>query len=389
MLTNFISAAQIHDGKKWLAPGFVLEVAHDGTIVNVHPAETIPAEKIKVYEGILCPGFVNVHCHMELSHMKGVIEEGNGLVSFLQSVMLGRNKFTEDDKKLAITTALQEMKENGIVAVGDIANGTDTLEYRTVADFDIHTFVEALGFSEENLEQRFVWPANVHKQFNEQQPKRNGQLLRQSIVPHAPYSISEGMFKMIDTFEEGSILSIHNEETAAENEFYKSKSGQMFELYETLKIDASFFNASGKTSLQTYLPFLSASHPLILVHNTFMNAEDLHVLKQSGRTVSLCLCPNANWYIERKMPPVRLFMKSGLDICLGTDSYASNYQLNIWSEIQRLQEHFPEIELEELLCWATFNGAKALKMDHKSGSLEKGKQPGVVHILNNKAARIF
>lgn len=377
---KYYSATQIHNGKQWLPEGSIVEMQDDGTVHRILKEEEVSSAIVNHYDGILCPGFVNAHCHMELSHMKGAIEEGNSLVPFLQSVMLGRNKFSEDDKKTAIVAALTEMKENGIVAVGDIANATDTLEYRPMADFHIHTFVEAIGFSEENLEQRFAWPTNVFHQFKEQKVSKEGQILKQSIVPHAPYSVSEGMFKMIDAFEDESILSIHNEETAAENEFYESKTGQMFELYETLKINASFFKASGKTSLQTYLPLLSSKHPLILVHNTFMNKEDLAVLKESNRDVTLCLCPNANWYIERRMPPIKLFMQSGLPICLGTDSYASNHQLNIWSEIQCLQQHFPELDLEQMLVWATYNGAKALQMESVIGTLEVNKKPGLVFI---------
>lgn len=383
---KYYSATQIHNGKHFLPQGSIIAVSEDGTIEAILNTDEVSPEEITHLEGILCPGFINAHCHIELSHMRGAVEEGTGLVPFLQSVVTGRNKFTEEAKQAAIQSALKEMSDNGIVAVGDIANGTDTLAYRTTAAFHIHTFVEALGFSEENIAQRFAWPENVYNQFNAQKPEKEWQFLRQSIVPHAPYSVSESMFKAIGTFDEKSLLSIHNEETGAENEFYGSKSGQMFRLYETLNIDTSFFEPSGKTSLQTYLPWLAASHPLILVHNTFMDESDIDTLKHSNREVYICLCPNANWYIERKMPPVALFLESGLPICLGTDSYASNHQLNIWSELQCLQQHFPEIGLEILLTWATYNGAKALQMEHKIGSIEQGKQPGLA--LINKSNRI-
>jgi aminodeoxyfutalosine deaminase len=386
---KYYSATKIHNGNHWLPQGSIIAITSDGCIQQILQHNDVDTEKVIHYDGILCPGFVNAHCHIELSHMKGAIAEGDTLVPFLQSVMLGRNQFSEEDKKTAILAALQEMKTNGIVAVGDIANATDTLEYRPAAGFHIHTFVEAIGFTEENTTQRFEWPTQVFNRFKEQQPEREGQILKQSIVPHAPYSVSESMFKLINDFEGDSILSIHNEETAAENEFYKNKTGQMFDLYETLKIDVSFFNASGKTSLQTYLPFLSLSHPLILVHNTFMNPEDLALLKENNRMVTLCLCPNANWYIERKMPPVKLFMESGLPICLGTDSYASNHQLSIWSEIQTIQKHFPEISLEQLLVWATSNGAKALGMEHLVGTLETGKKPGLLHINPDGAISVL
>lgn len=375
---RYFSAERIHDGIHWLPSGSVIETGKAGIIVALHAPGTIPPEQVQHFEGLLCPGFVNAHCHLELSHMKGAVAEGNKLVPFLQSVMTGRNSFSAAEKAQALQQAIAETVRNGIVAVGDIANGTDTLSYRPGAGFHIHTFVESIGFTETKAAERFAYAGQVYRQFAEQQSKDKE--LRQSVVPHAPYSVSGALFSLINRCDPGGLLSIHNEETEAENELYRTKQGDMFDLYHTLNIDASFFEASGKTSLQTYLPQLPDRNPVILVHNTFMNEEDLTFLKNSGKDVYLCLCPNANWYIERRLPPVTLFMESGLPVCLGTDSLASNHELNIWAEIQTLQKHFPQINLETLLCWATSNGARALQMEDRLGSIEPGKQPGIVHI---------
>jgi cytosine/adenosine deaminase-related metal-dependent hydrolase len=385
---KYLSADKIHDGRHWLPNGSIIELTEEGIIQSILPPGKPVPEQVTHYTGILCPGFINAHCHLELSHMKGAVAEGNRLVPFLQSVMLGRNNFSEEEKRTALKNAIQETLENGIVAVGDIANGPDTLTFREDAGFHIHTFVESIGFTETKLEDRFAWPVNVFTQFSGQQS--NSHILRQSIVPHAPYSVSKGMFGLINNFDLESLLSIHNEETQAENDFYQNKTGEMFDLYQTLNIDTTFFQPSGKTSLQTYLPLLSPQHPVILVHNTFICEEDIVLLQQADRKIFLCLCPNANWHIERRMPPVTLFINSGLPICLGTDSLASNQQLSIWSEVQTLQKHFPEIDLETLLCWATFNGACALHMEHIIGSLEAGKKPGIVHITpDQEVYRIF
>lgn len=375
----YYSADRIHDGQRWLDTGTVIETDDTGTILAIHaPGHTPASAPMQHFGGWLCPGFVNAHCHLELSHMKGAIEEGNRLVPFLQSVMTKRNGFSEADKAIAMEQAIAETRRNGIVAVGDIANGTDTLPFRPEAGFHIHTFVESIGFTEEQAESRFAWPLRVYDQFAAQ--TSGTKELRQSIVPHAPYSVSGSLFRLINDFAPGTLLSIHNEETEAENELYRTKQGDMFELFRTLNIDASFFQPSGKSSLQTYLPQLPDRNPVILVHNTFMDEEDLAFLKASGREVYLCLCPNANWYIERRMPPALLFSNSGLTVCLGTDSLASNHGLSIWSEIQTLQQHFPDLDHETLLRWGTYNGAKALQLDHLVGSFAPGRQPGIIHI---------
>ena len=95
-----------------------------------------------------------------------------------------------------------------------------------------------------------------------------------------------------------------------------------------------------------------------------------------------CLCPNANQYIEQTMPPIELLRTGAANIIVGTDSYASNWSLNILDELKTIQQHHPQIPLEEMLGWATINGARALQMEKHLGSFETGKKPGIVLIEN-------
>jgi len=319
--------------------------------------------------------------------MHGVIGEGEGLVTFLQQVMLQRNNFSSEEKNAALQQALGRMKAAGTVAVGDIANTADTLEPRLAAAMHFHTFIESIGFTDDHAADRFLWPQKIYEQFAGQ-PSAD-YLLRQSIVPHAPYSVSPALFGLIDQHKSKSLVSIHNEETLAENEYYREKSGRMKELYDALHIDDAFFTPSGKTSLQTCMPYLSKDHPLILVHNTYMEEQDTDWLQGENREYYLCLCPNANWYIERRMPPIPLFLKKDMNICLGTDSLASNHQLSILAEIQTIKSHFPGIDIETLLRWGTLNGAKALQMEHIIGSLEAGKRPGIILIDEEEQIKVL
>ena len=126
---------------------------------------------------------------------------------------------------------------------------------------------------------------------------------------------------------------------------------------------------------------------IIAVHNTFISKEDLTFTKSyiENRTsnIAFCLCPNANLYIENNLPPIDLLVKNNCTIVLGTDSLASNHQLNMLEEIKTIQQYYPKIELQTLLQWATSNGAAALQMKEKLGSFEKGKKPGLVLIEEN------
>jgi cytosine/adenosine deaminase-related metal-dependent hydrolase len=202
-------------------------------------------------------------------------------------------------------------------------------------------------------------------------------------VPHAPYSVSQQLFSLIDKFDENSLLSVHNQESKAEDEFYLTKNGAVRELLKAVGIDDSFFTPSGKSSLQTYLQWISGNHPMILVHNTFTTTTDIEVAQTLLKNVYWCLCPNANLYIENTLPDIAMLAKHGNTICIGTDSLASNHQLSILAELQTIKDHYPNLDWETLLRWGTFNGSLALKMDDIAGSIEPGKQPGILHLDHN------
>ena len=157
-----------------------------------------------------------------------------------------------------------------------------------------------------------------------------------------------------------------------------------------MKMDTSFFKPSGKSSLQTYFQKLEKAAQVILVHNTFTKQADINFIKQSrdAETVWFCLCANANLYIENALPPLDLFCKNACNMVIGTDSLASNHSLSLLDEMKTIQQHFPTVGLEEMLRWATQNGAKALQMDDALGNLQPGKKPGLVLIENLENGRL-
>ncbi len=340
---------------------------------------------VEKLHGILCPGFINAHCHLELSHMKAHIPKHTGLVDFVLKVVTERH-YAEHDILEAIEEAEDEMLQNGIVAVGDICNNTLTIPQKNKGRLAYHNFIEASGFIPEFAKERFDKSLEILEEYratnNEQQITSNKK--RETIVPHAPYSVSPEIFSMIDNLPNNDLLTIHNQETAAENEFFKKGTGDFLRLYQQMGIDISFFKPSEKTSLQSWLPYFTKQQSLILVHNVTTSAEDVEFIKRATNNQKqetfLCLCPNANIYISNTLPDVNMLMQHTDKIVLGTDSLASNNQLSILAEIKTLQQNFKEINLATLLKWATSNGAKALQMDDKLGNFEKEKQPGVILI---------
>jgi aminodeoxyfutalosine deaminase len=346
----------------------VLITTDDGTVRDVVPAAAAGGDVVYM-PGLLCPGFVNSHCHLELSHMRGVIPQGTGLVDFLGEVIRRRGQSTEGIK-VAIAAAEQEMLDGGIVAVGDICNTADTLERKLAGRLHYHNFIETIGFVGQGAAARFEQSKAVYDRFGG----------RHSLVPHAPYSVSAELFRLIAGLSGNSLLTIHNQETDAENDFLLFGKGDFLRLYAMLGVDVSFFHGTGKRSLESCLSYFSAGQTMILVHNVATTAGDLDRMA-GGPDLYFCLCPNANLYISGKLPDVELLLARGCRMVVGTDSLASNHRLSVLDELKTLQQAFPKLDTVELLGWATLNGARALRMQELLGSFSPGKRPGVV-LLN-------
>lgn len=357
--------------------GHVLIINNDGTIENIVP-EAEAGQGIQACDGIISPGFVNSHCHLELSHMKGIVPEHTGLIEFLLDIISKRNH-GEDNILQAIENAENEMLQNGIVAVGDISNTTNTIAQKAKNNLLYYNFIEALGWNPDQAQQSFQRIALVYNDF-----KTKLKTQQTSIVPHAPYTVSNALWQLLQQGFVGNTISIHNQETPAENELFVHGTGGFLKLYNALSLDNTHFQPTGKTSLQSYIPSLSAAKNVILVHNSTTTQDDMlfaHAnINQPEHQLYYCLCPNANLYIENTLPPVDHLIKNNCKIIIGTDSLASNHELNILSEIRTLHENFTEVPLQTLLQWATINGAEALQLQDTIGSFDTGKKPGVINI---------
>lgn len=376
-----LKADKIFDGFRFIN-NHVLIITQDGIIEDIVPQESA-GDDFEVFEGILSPGFVNCHCHLELSHMKGLILAKTGLVNFVFKVVTERHH-SDEEILSAIDKAENEMLQNGIVAVGDICNNSLTISQKKKERLNYYNFIEASGWLPAVSQTRFERAKKLLDEFSVLDSKC-------SIVPHAPYSVAENLWKEIQPYFENKVVSIHNQETAFEDEFFLKGSGDFLRMYEIMKIDNSHHEATNKSSLQSYFGKLIGAGNAILVHNSFTKQDDIDYVKLQASNFKLqtffCLCINANKYIEDALPPIELLRKNDCAIVLGTDSLASNWSLNILDEIKTIRKNFPSISLEEILGWATINGAKALQMEAKLGSFEKGKKPGVVLIDENLSSK--
>ncbi len=361
-------------------PEGVVIIDEDGTILKLDHRQQHDPATLERYAGVIVPGFINTHCHLELSHMKGRVDTGTGLLAFLQSVVKFRD-FPMEVILDAIARADHEMYREGIVAVGDISNKLDTAATKARSPIRYYTFVEMFDFLQD------AWAEKTFAQYHEvYQGQAHGNGNRKSAVPHAPYTVSPKLFKLINQLNptDEQTISIHNQETAHEDEFFISKSGGFLEFYRSFDIPVQHFQPSGRTSIHYALEHLDPSHRTLFVHNTMTTADDIRTAQAWSDKVYWATCANANLYIENRLPNYQYFLDTGARLTIGTDSLTSNWQLSVIEEMKTISRYQSYIPFPTLLRWATLNGAQALGFADELGSLEPGKKPGL-NLLNLEA----
>ena len=297
-------ADHLFTGTEILDHDHVLITDEKGIVQDI--IHTIDAgEDIQTFKGLLSPGFINCHCHLELSHMKGLIPERTGLVDFVFNVVTQRH-FPEEEILDAIARAEDEMIANGIVAVGDICNNTLTIPQKSKQRLAYYNFIEVSGWLPQIAELRFAKSKEYYDAFSRLSTPDS----RLSLAPHAPYSVSNELWELIAPYFKNKTTTIHNQETDFEDALFINGSGDFIRMYEMMKIDNGFFKPTGKSSLRSYLQKFKAAANVLLVHDTFIKEGDLqyiNFLSEQDRQQFFCsarnLRPSAR---ESKLPPCRL-----------------------------------------------------------------------------------
>jgi len=365
---RWLTADIVFDGYQF-HEDYYIQVDEVGRILQINKKK--PKQSVDKYQGLLMPGMVNAHCHLELSHTKGSIDEKIGLSSFLQEVS---ERLPQDNNIDYLTAAMKkadaEMLANGIVAVGDICNTLTSIQTKLASNIRYHNFVECISVRATDVKNRFLKYTQVYDSFLEN--------FDASLGLHTPYTCHENLYKLVN--QHSDFITIHNQESQAENLLFNRELGSFDKFYEHFGLDKNEIVQShtASSSFENSQRLLGTDKKKLFVHNTFTTAGDL---KFADKNTWFCFCPKANVYIEDQLPDITLFHDFQDQIVLGTDSLASNDSLNILSEVKTIQDNFPSISLSKILQWATSNGAKLFGQERELGSLDS-LFPSLVHVPN-------
>lgn len=356
--------------------GFVEYDDADGTILRV--GECAGGETVK--DGVLTPGFVNAHCHIELSHLHRKFLKGTGMAGFIDQINALRDWAGREKKAELVKVWMDKMWKDGVSAMADISNDDSSFEVKSTHDMYTRTFLEVFG-SEPQMCGEVMAEVSALKEVAD----RVG--IDAAPTPHSCYTMSPQLLSSAAAagLAEG-FLSYHSQESQEEEDLIRTGTGAMYE--NRKRSGMSTPPVTGGSSLRYFIDRLEVAHPapyrehILLVHNVCLSQEDIDYARQVMENVYWAVCPLSNIFIHEALPPIPLMRRNGLDITLGTDSLSSNDDLDMVKEMSCLHANFPEVPMEEILVWASLNGARFLSKDDVLGSLEPGKKPGLVRICN-------
>ena len=356
--------------------GFVEYDPADGRIVRVGGCE--PGEEVA--QGAIVPGFVNSHCHIELSHLHKKFRKGTGMAGFIDQINALRDWAGADVKARLTREWMDKMWNDGVSAMADISNDDSSFNVKASHRLYTRTFLEVFGSEPEMCD-------GVMEEVRSLKDVADKAGIDAAPTPHSCYTMSPQLLSASAAAGlESGYLSYHSQESQEEEDLLISGTGAMYE--NRKRSGMSTPPVTGESSLKYFIDRLADAKPapydehILLVHNVCLSQSDVDAAKKVMKNVYWAICPLSNIFIHNALPPVDLMRRNGLAITVGTDSLSSNDDLDMVKELVCLHTNFPEVPMSELRVWACLNGARFLSRDSILGSLAPGKVPGIVFVYD-------
>lgn len=352
--------------------GYVLKM---GAARELNPPALSVAE---YFPGAIVPGFVNTHSHIELSHLKGAFSKGSGMSGFINQINSLRDSVDKSGRINAIETEMRGLYRQGVSAMADISNCNESFECKSHSPIYTRTFLEVFGTDPKEADMIVEGALELCREAEEMD-------LDAAPTPHSCYTMSPELLRAASVAGiKSGYLSYHSQESRQEEDLIRYGTGELAENYKGRGLPTP--PVTGTSALVYFIDNLKKvmrapirGH-VLLVHNVAIDEESIDYALEWLKSPYFAVCPLSNIFIHNQLPPLELMRRKGLKITVGTDSLSSNDLLSMVAEMKCIQDHFPEIPFDEILKWATRNGAEFLGKEELLGSFEAGKKPGIVNI---------
>lgn len=350
--------------------------------VEATPSRPVDEERRK---SALLPGLVNAHTHLEFSDLPEPLgEPGGRFADWIGTVIAWRKARGEDDR-LDVAKGALELRAVGVALAGEIATSNNSLYVAGARQppVAICAFREILGLASERADELYA----IAERYLEYS-RASGNSRFAGLSPHAPYTVRFELFeRLVDLCAQRERpVAMHLAESGEELELLRSHSGRLVEFLSARGFWRPDAMPRGARILD-YLEVLQRAPSALVIHGTFLDDEEIAFLAQRSDRMTVVYCPRTHARLIGGKYPLEDFLAAGVRVALGTDSRASNPDLSLWNEVRFVRERFPKIASERLLEMATKNGAEALMLADRYGTIAPGRNARLATISLDAAAR--
>jgi cytosine/adenosine deaminase-related metal-dependent hydrolase len=338
-----------------------------GTIAAVGPHPLVPtpsgARELHFPQACLVPGLVNTHTHLELTHLAGknAADEFAGWIRTLRTL---KDATTQEEFSQSAEQGVRDAWAAGVTCVADTGSTGAPLEALARLGGRGIYYHEVFGPDAAQARASMVELERAVDRLGASTSAR----LRLGVSPHAPYTVSDRLYRAVDDLARGAGLpvALHLAESRAETQLVREGSGPFADALRARGIQVARV-ARSPVQYLAQLGVLAGATACLCIHCVQVDQDDVELLRRAG--VSIAHCPRSNQAHGHGTAPLAAFRRAGLRVGLGTDSVVSVGDSSLWAEAVAAG-----LEGEDALRMLTIEGARALNLESDIGSLEVGKQ---------------
>lgn len=344
-------------------------------------------------EQALLPGLINAHCHLDYTCLRGKISPQKSFTGWIQAINAEKSDLSPEDFLASINDGFEEAKRFGTTAIANLT-----------------AFPELISQVQRPI--RTCWFAEL---IDIRAPERANELVDSAIesldrdapwglAPHAFFTVSKDLFRRCAKIAQQKhiLLTTHLAESREEMEMFRNASGPLYEFVKS--IGRPMDDCGKKTPLELFLDLIgsggSPNRPRaievnrpyfswIVAHLNELTEKDFDLLKRSNSKFHIVHCPRSHNYFGHSPFAFDRLRSLGFNICLGTDSLASNESLSLFAEMRVFQKKFQSVSAEEILQMVTVNPARALRQENALGQIRPGFGADLIAVPCSTSTDVF
>jgi aminodeoxyfutalosine deaminase len=384
-----MDGAPIPDGAVRVRGNRIVDVQKFSAIASVND------EIIDLGESVLLPGLINAHCHLDYTCLHAKIPRQKSFTNWIRVINAEKAKLTAEDYVTSINAGFAEAQRFGTTTIANL-----TAFPELIAKINPPTrawwFAELIDVREPERANEIVESATDSLQRTE----------NWGLAPHAPFTASENLSRDCQeiALRENILLTTHLAESCEEMEMFRDASGPLYQFME--KNGREMTDCGYDTPLKRFFrellfpqrdPSLRAGQavPLgmtrrwMIAHLNELTESDFDLLREIRHKFSIAHCPRSHAYFGHVDFQFERLQRLGFNVCLGTDSLASNDDLSLFAEMRAFQREFPDVPPEKILEMVTLNPARALRRENELGKIERDFLADMIALPFTRSANVY